>query len=284
TVDAMTAVARWRPLFPAKQDAAQDPARWLPADFVRQNPVVQRRVNVRRLPKWKRPDREGGDAPWPGRWSAIDRDASPVTGEIEQAALGEIVARQWLDRYGVVARDWWRRERPAVPWRAIYRELRRLEMRGEVRRGYFVEGLAGAQFALPSAVEELRGAASSTEDSLVVLAASDPANVWWLPSAGDAFARPRGARQLLVTQRGRVIVTADHRGRSVAVRDGLDDALRVAALRALTSHLVSRRQRDLNVEQINGERAATSPYVQAFVDAGFRLTTAGLRYYASFDR
>ncbi|HET9454142.1 MAG TPA: DEAD/DEAH box helicase, partial [Gemmatimonadaceae bacterium] len=47
TVDAMTAVARWRPLFPAKQDAAQDPARWLPADFVRQNPVVQRRVNVR---------------------------------------------------------------------------------------------------------------------------------------------------------------------------------------------------------------------------------------------
>ena len=283
TVDALDAVARWRPLFPPRKEGEQDPSRWLPADFVRKNPVVQRRVNVRRLPKWKRPDREGGDAPWPGRWSALDRGAGE-NGEAEQSRFAEIVARQWLDRYGVVARDWWRRERPAVPWRAIYRELRRLEMRGEIRRGYFVEGLAGAQFALPSAVEELRAAAGSEDDQLVVVASGDPANVWWLPGSGDPFARPRGPRQLLVTVRGRVILTADHRMRSVFVRDGVDPALVTSAVAALVKHVGARRSRDIIVEQIDGAPAATSPRAEAFQRAGLRLTTAGLRHYASFDR
>jgi ATP-dependent Lhr-like helicase len=61
-----------------------------------------------------------------------------------------------------VTRDWWRRERPAVSWREIYRELRRLELRGEVRRGYFVRGLAGAQLATAGAVEALREIADGT--------------------------------------------------------------------------------------------------------------------------
>jgi ATP-dependent Lhr-like helicase len=282
-IDAMHAVARWRPMFASKREGDPDPARWLPADFVRQRPVVQRRVNVRRLPKWKRPDREGGDAPWPGRWSALDVPAGPLD-PAEEADLAETVARQWLDRYGVVARDWWKRERPAVSWRAVYRELRRLEMRGEVRRGYFVEGLAGAQFALPSAVEELRASAASADDTLAVMAASDPANVWWLPSSGDSFARPRGSRQLLVTRRGQVLVTADHRARNVMVREGLDAETVTAAVAALIRHVSSRRARDLVVEQINGSSAATSPYTPAFQRAGLRLTTAGLRYYASFER
>jgi ATP-dependent Lhr-like helicase len=202
----------------------------------------------------------------------------------EEADLAEIVARQWLDRYGVVARDWWKRERPAVSWRAVYRELRRLEMRGEARRGYFVEGLAGAQFALPSAVEELRASAASTDEALVVMASSDPANVWWLPSSGDSFARPRGSRQLLVTRRGQVLLTSDHRARHVMIRDGLDAAIVAAAVGALIGHVGARRARDLIVEQINGANAATSPHTPAFQQAGLRLTTSGLRYYASFDR
>ena len=63
----------------------------------------------------------------------------------------------------------WRRERPAIAWRAIYRELKRLEFRGEVRRGYFVRGLSGAQFALPEAVEMLRDVASSEDATPVVM-------------------------------------------------------------------------------------------------------------------
>jgi ATP-dependent Lhr-like helicase len=294
TVDALAHVARWRPLFADRQHDDRDPARWLPADFVRSpdRPVVQRRVNVRRLPRWKRPDKEGGDAPWPGRWSLLDRAPTPNRHlEQEETALAAIVATQWLERYGVVARDWWRRERPPVPWRAIYRELRRMELRGDVRRGYFVRGLAGAQFALPAAVEQLRAAASSSEDEPpIVLTASDPANVWSLPVSGepgaapDAFARPRGARALLVTIAGRVVMTTDALGRAVAVRPELSAETVTAVVRALIKHIATRRARDIVVETINGESAPASPHADAFAAAGLRLTTAGLRYYATFDR
>jgi ATP-dependent Lhr-like helicase len=246
---------------------------------------VQRRVNIRRLPRWKRPDKEGGDAPWPGRWSLLDRAASPNSHlEQEESALAEIIARQWLDRYGVVTRDWWRRERPPISWRSVYRELRRMELRGDVRRGYFVQGLAGAQFALPAAVEQLRGAAASDESGLVVMTSSDPANVWMLPASSDGFARTRGARTILVTQRGRVIVTADARGRAFTVRPGLDGELTTAAVREIVKYITSRRSRDFLVETIDGESAATSRLASAFAAAGLRLTTSGLRYYASFSR
>jgi ATP-dependent Lhr-like helicase len=72
----------------------------------------------------------------------------------------------------------WRRERPAIAWRAIYRELKRLEFRGEVRRGYFVRGLSGAQFALPEAVETLRAIRRRPANGeLVLVAAADPLNL-----------------------------------------------------------------------------------------------------------
>jgi len=294
TVDALAHVARSLPL--SQDQRADDPnaARWLPADFVPSpnRPVVQRRVKARRLPRWKRPDREGGDAPWPGRWSLLDRSATPAHHlEQEESALATAVATQWLERYGVVARDWWRRERPSVPWRAIYRELRRMELRGDVRRGYFVRGLAGAQFALPAAVEQLRGAGSGPEDNeIIVIAASDPANVWSLPvvpdpeQPRDTFARPRGARSLLVLRGGRVILASDAHARAVAVRPDLDADMIAGAVRALVKRVAVRRSHDVVVETINGSSATTSPHADAFVAAGLRLTTAGLRYYASFGR
>ena len=293
TVDALALVAHWRPLLTGRRPDDPDPTSWLPAGYVPSpnRPVVLRRLSARRLPRWKRPDREGGtgDGSWPGRWSLLDRTAPVVHSEEQEGALAIVVAKQWLDRYGVVTRDWWRRERPAVPWRAIYRELRRMELRGDVRRGYFVRGLAGAQFALPAAVEQLRAAAAAPGEEFVVIAATDPASIWSLPIAGepgsapDAFARPRGARALLVTRGGRVIVTSDARGRAVAVRPNLQPDLVTASVTALLTHISDRRPKDMVVETINGEPAATSPHAQAFVDAGLRLTTAGLRYYASFE-
>src|SRR5262249_49160570 len=105
TVDAMRAVIRWRPLVSPRERSRPDPTRWLPSDFTpsANRYVVQRRPNLRRLPRWRRPDLPGGDPDtWPGRWSLV---ASPrVLGvQGDESALGEIVARQWLDRYGVVA-------------------------------------------------------------------------------------------------------------------------------------------------------------------------------------
>ena len=162
-----------------------------------------------------------------------------------------------------------------------------VELRGDVRRGYFVQGVAGAQFAMPGAVEQLRAAAAANVDDLIVVAASDPANVWNLPRATtateplDSFARPRGARSLLVMQRGRVIATSDARARTIGIRVGLEPAFVTTAVRAIIEHVTARRSRDIVIETINGAPSTTSPLSELFVAAGLRLTTAGLRYYAS---
>lgn len=288
TIDALRDVIRHRPVFPARRSGEPDPARWLPADFTPSpnRPVVQRRSNVRRLARWKRPDRPGAPS-WGGRWSLVHSSGS-LGAEREEEETAEAVARQWLDRYGVVSRDWWRRERPAVPWRAIYHELKRLEFRGEVRRGYFVTGLAGAQFALPDAVEMLRAPIpSDVAEEPVVLATSDPANVYSLSLEGvaaDPFTRPRGSGGYLVTFGGNAVLSIEGRGRRIATRaESSQDVLR-RAVRALVAHLTAERspgrRQDLVVEMVDGESAAIS-FDAFFADAGFRREGTALRYYAA---
>jgi hypothetical protein len=289
SIDALHDVVRWRPVAPVRGNAP-DPTRWLPADFVPSRPVVQRRPNLRRLPRWRRPDKEGGERTWSGRWSLV-RTPGTLGPETDVDVLAEEIARQWLDRYGVVARDWWRREKPAVGWRSIYHVLKRMEFRGEVQRGYFVRGLAGAQFARPDAVEELRAAAAAAEGTdlpLVVIAASDPANPYNLaPAPGiqpDPLTRPRGRGALLVMRGGRVLLAVEGRGRSVRVRPQLTDEELSAAAAALGEHLTRgsarRRRRDLVVERVDGDVATSGSHVDAFVRAGFRRTARELRFYA----
>ena len=205
-----------------------DPTRWLPADYSPSpnRRIVQRRPNLRRLPKWRRPDRPGATSSnWGGRWSLVYRLS--VLGRVateEEKAIQ--IGRYWLDRYGIVSREIWRREKPKVAWRSIYHELKKLEFRGEVRRGYFVKGLSGAQFASPSALDMLRAIAAEEETSkpLVILAASDPANIYNLPmdlADKDPLSRPRGAGALLVTRGGKVVLSIEGRGRRVVSRQGI---------------------------------------------------------------
>ena len=246
TGDAMRQVARWKPLTAAPK---YDPERWLPTAFVDGDSRRRAaRPNVRRLPKWERPDkpsRRGAIAGWPGRWSLVRKPG--VMGrsmDIEDQAGA--IARAWLERYGVVSRDWWRRERPPVSWRAIYDELKRLEFRGEVRRGYFVRGLAGAQFALPDAVERLREVAASDSASapFSVLATSDPANPYTLHLEGidrDPLSRPRGSGALLVLRAGRVALAVEGRGKRIVAAEWLSPQDAVEARRALADHLRGER-------------------------------------------
>ena len=87
----------------------------------------------------------------------------------EQATLA-------LERYGIVAKEFLARE-DLLPWGMIAPELTRMELKGEIRRGYFIQGLSGMQFALPEAVEELRKVRSAPPpDEIVLLNACDPAN------------------------------------------------------------------------------------------------------------
>ena len=289
TIDALRDVLRWTSPLPLKHGDEPDPARWLPADYTPSvgRSVVQRRVNPRRLPKWRRPDVESGSSGlWGGRWSMVHRAGTLGSASTEEDD-SEQIARKWLERYGIVSRDWWRRERPAVGWRSIYHELKRLEFRGEVQRGYFVAGLAGAQFALPEAVEMLRQG-EEARVGVVVMATSDPANVYVLPLANgvgrDPLARPRGAGAMLVTSDGRIILSAEARGTRVRVASDSSTVDIVEAAHALGDRLVRRygraRRRDVIVETIDGERAAGSHWTDAFVEGGFRVMSSTLRYYA----
>ncbi len=288
TVEALRAVIQTRAL-PARRPEP-DPTRWLPPDFTRSaGRIVQRRINVTRLPRWRRPDRPNpsGDANWVGRWSLVaHRGATEHPPEDAHAAS---IAHQWLARYGVVTRDWWRRERPPVSWRAIYRELKRLEYRGEVRRGYFVEGLGGAQFALSDAVEQLRAARTDPDAPFIAVAASDPANVYALPRSpletptdADAIARPRGSGAVLVTRRGVVLLAAEGRGRRLHLSPDLDDESLRGALIALRDYLVREAgphpRRLRTIDTVDGGAAASNPRVAVFRQLGFRLGGLGLEW------
>jgi ATP-dependent helicase Lhr and Lhr-like helicase len=286
TAEAMREVMRWRGVMPAQEEG--DPTRWLPADF-KPGPnryVVQRRPNLRKLPKWRRPDRQAADSGWVGRWSLVRTDGimGPELRDDERAA---IVADRWLMRYGIVARDMWRRERPPVSWRSIYRELKRLEFRGDVRRGYFVRGLSGMQFALPAAVELLRDSANSSGGQVIVIAASDPANAYALPIAPehrDPLARSRGRGGLLVVRGGSVMLSAESRGRRIRVSSGVNASDVTEAATALAEYLRKtpgrRGTRDVVVESVDGEKAATSAHAQSFAAAGFRRSGRALRFYS----
>jgi len=247
TAEAMREVVRWRPLMPK---GGPDPTRWLPLDYSPSpnRRIVQRRPNLRRLPKWRRPDRPGSSTSnWGGRWTLVHRLGvlGRIMTEDEKAAQ---IARYWLDRYGIVSREIWRRERPLVSWRSIYHELKRMEFRGETRRGYFVRGLSGAQFATPTALDLLRNVAAEdvSDKPHVILAASDPANVYNLPmdlADRDPLSRPRGAGALLVTHGGKVILAIEGRGRRVVAAEGV-------------SREEIRRAKELAATHLRGEKSA----------------------------
>ncbi len=242
-----------------------------------------------------------------GRWSltlALFGEEAARAQSARPAAIEELRARRralaelLLERYGVLTREQVSAEGIAGGFSALYGALTELETLGVCRRGYFVEGLGGAQFALPGAVERLRAQASGREPATLVLAAVDPAQPYgavlpWPRRAGQTRrpSRVAGAYVVFVAHEpvlylergGRGIVTlggggnrgcgrvAGEPGNSDQQRTGGPPAGPVAlALRALADAVRTGRVDTVALERIDGDSAIGSNLEPALVELGFR--------------
>jgi ATP-dependent Lhr-like helicase len=108
-----------------------------------------------------------------GRWALLHADVA-----VERPRAVEAACWMLLRRYGIVIRDLLARESNLPPWRELLMGFRRLEDRGEIRGGRFVDGFLGEQFALPVAVESVRAMRSlPLSGETMTLSAADPLNL-----------------------------------------------------------------------------------------------------------
>ena len=225
--------------------------------------------------------RVSGEVATAGRWSLTGRlfDASGAASPDEQPAShdssapdGRALAELLLERQGIVTRDGVRAEGIPGGYGAVYGELKALETVGSCRRGYFVEGLGGAQFALSGAVERLRELRDLDDDEPLVLAAADPAQPYggvlpWPKRAAARAARVAGAHVVLLG--GEAVLYVERGGRSLLpLRDPDGDWLR-PALAALVGWVRSDRGRRLSVERFDGRPIVESDALPLLVEAGF---------------
>jgi len=234
----------------------------------------------------RRPQRRRApQSPAAGRWSCV---AALIATPASPTARAHARAVALLNRYGVVSRDVMNLEAMRGGWSAIYPVLRAMEEAGKVRRGHFVEGCAGAQFAMAGAVDRLRAARAAnfargegvheSEADSALLAAADPAQPFgallpWPKAAADS-ARPRraaGARVLLID--GALAAWLDRAGRKLWTFPGRAEsaprAFQIAV--GLREIFRDRRRAALRIEEIDGAPALRFPHAADFIRAGFRM-------------
>ncbi|MFC4091794.1 ATP-dependent helicase [Micromonospora sp. GCM10011541] len=225
-----------------------------------------------------------------GRWSRLpERDLDPTR---RAAALADLL----LERHGVVTRGAVLAEQVVGGFAAVYPVLSALEERGAARRGYFVEGLGAAQFAVPGAVDRIRALADPADGGrgrggpTLVLAATDPANPYgaalpWpervvdsgdgaAPATGHRAGRKAGALVVLVG--GDLVLYVERGGRTILSFTDDTDTLAVAG-KALADAVHSGALGAMSVERADGEAVHSSPLRDALTAAGFRATPRGLR-------
>ena len=245
----------------------------------------------------------GGATPPP---AATQREhAAPGTDASSSTRRATALAAQLLDRYGIVTRDTVAAEDIPGSFSAVYPVLKAMEESGRARRGYFIEGMGGAQFAVPGAVDRLRsvrerrptreGAGYTDEQSwaggpwnddpppddeaALVLAATDPANPYgaalpWPEAAGRGQAR-RVAGAYVVLVDGRLTAYVEKGGRSIVTFTADDATLWTTAV-AVAGLVTGGRLRSLRVQRIDGEDLDAQPMVAHLRAAGFVDSARGL--------
>ncbi|MFL6147227.1 MAG: ATP-dependent helicase [Pseudonocardiaceae bacterium] len=217
-----------------------------------------------------------------GRWS-LSPVHQPAT-NIDPTRRAHARAETFLERHGVLTRGALDTERVAGGFAGVYKVLRAMEESGRCRRGYVVEGLGAAQFAVPGAIDRLRAVGHPNEASAatVVLAATDPAQPYgaalpWPSTVGDLRHRPgRKAGALAVLVDGVPVLYVERGGRSLLSFTENTVALRTA-VDALAGAVHQGWLGSLSVERADGEAALGSALAELLRDAGFRATPRGLR-------
>ncbi|MFD9485626.1 ATP-dependent helicase [Streptomyces sp. NPDC059991] len=232
-----------------------------------------------------RPASRTGPPTVSGRWSLLPaREPDPTH-------RAHALARTLLDRHGVVTRGAVAAEGVEGGFSATYRILAAFEDSGQARRGYVVEGLGAAQFAMDGAVDRLRAAATARDRAEarpaprgVVLAAADPANAygaalpWPEPPTGAGHKPGRKAGSMVVLVDGELALYMERGGKSLLVWPAEpDDPALLAAVEALAGAARAGRLGTVTVERVNAESALTSPLARALEAAGFVPTPRGLR-------
>ncbi|MET3921137.1 DEAD/DEAH box helicase [Arthrobacter sp. UYEF20] len=228
-----------------------------------------------------------GSAPTPplaaGRWSAL-----PFP-ELDPTIHARATAELLLDRYGVVTRGSVMAENILGGFGLMYKVLARLEEAGRCRRGYFIEHLGAAQFAVPATVDRLRSYAEDTqlhkpEPAALALAATDPANPYGaaLPwpalnvEAGTGHRPGRKAGALVVLVDGALVLYVERGGKTLLVFSD-DTGMLTAAGAALVSVVTRGAIDKLIMEKVNGHGILDTPVAAALAQAGAYSTPKGLR-------
>ncbi|HSG79389.1 MAG TPA: DEAD/DEAH box helicase, partial [Acidimicrobiia bacterium] len=220
----------------------------------------------------RRPNLPSATAPpaGSGRWYLVDDLRRTAPSDTATAAAR---AEQLLERHGVAVRDAVLSEGVPGGFAGLYPVFSAMEDAGRVRRGYFVEGRGGSQFALPGALDRLR---STETDAPVVLAAADPANPFgaalpWPDHDGGRPSRTAGAYVVLVD--GSLAAFVERGGRKLLTWGGA--TMPVAS--AIAS-LGDRRIRRMVVETIDGEPAGSTDLGRALQESGFAAGYKGLAH------
>ncbi len=238
-----------------------------------------------------------------GRWALVpivDR-STPAA----QTAWSHALALQLLERYGIVTRETAALENLPGGFSAVYEVLKALEAGGKIRRGYFVAGLGGAQFALPAAVELLRslGLPAPEKPEMVMLTAADPANPWgsilrwpqpdWVSGdASPSLTRSVGAS--VVLRNGDLVAYLRRNNPEIQIFLPQDEPDRSAAARDLASFLANyaqellqnpetRHHGGLLIAAVGGHPAHEHFFAHFLVEAGFHPSPRGyqVRYVAA---
>ncbi|MFE2232394.1 DEAD/DEAH box helicase [Streptomyces sp. JL2001] len=233
-----------------------------------------------------RPASRTGPPTVSGRWSLLP------PAEPEPTLRAHALARTLLDRHGVVTRGAVAAEGVEGGFSAVYRILSAFEDTGQARRGYVVEGLGAAQFAMDGAVDRLRAAATARDRGAeagagpraVVLAAADPANAygaalpWPEPPTGAGHKPGRKAGSMVVLVDGELTLYMERGGKTVlSWPTEPDDPALHAAAEALAAAALAGSLGTVTVERMNGAAALTSPLSKTLEAAGFHATPRGLR-------